>query len=156
MSRKILVVLHSAIKALRKLIFRGVNDMIPSSNGFDDNSSNTTNKQYLIAFEEWLSRHIHSYDMLVDYLDCIEIYLEKYLSATNVDVRSAAYKINHYIDCWLPDNKECSARVIKRHISAIKHFYNFLHDEGVVDSNILEEVQSTIKSNSQKWLSSWQ
>ena len=114
-----------------------------------------TNKKLLSEFKIWLQSSNLSEKTIHNHISNINFYINEYLLyyEEHIKAQDGIGDVSTFLGDWFIRKAMWASKVqIKSNAASITKFYTFLLGKGLVTSNDLNELKSTIKSELPEWI----
>jgi len=112
------------------------------------------NAKLLADFEQWLSEKSLAEKTVRRHVENVEFYIDTFL--LNEDAIPAKEGIGHismFLGYWfIRKAMWASPGAIRENAASLKKFYVFMHEQGHVDADDLQDLKETIKEEMPEWM----
>jgi hypothetical protein len=112
------------------------------------------NAKLLDDFEEWLSGLGLSEKTIRQHMDNVEFYINTFLLYEDaIPAREGASHVSMFLGYWfIRKAMWASPSSIRDNAASLKKFYSFMHEQGQIDTDDLQDLKETIKDEMPDWL----
>jgi hypothetical protein len=114
----------------------------------------SSNKKLLAEFKIWLKSSNFSEKTINDHISNIDFYINEYLLYYEpIEAQDGIGDVSTFLGDWFIRKAMWASKAhIKSNAASITKFYTFLLGKGLVTSNDLNELKSTIKAELPEWI----
>ena len=112
------------------------------------------NAGLLSDFGDWLAHRGLSAQTIRMHVQNCDLYINTYLLYEDaIEAKDGAYQVGMFLGYWFIRKAAWSSvPSIRRQASSLKKFYTFLHEQGFVQEEAVQQVRETIKERMPEWL----
>ena len=112
------------------------------------------NATLLADFEQWLSEKGLVEKTIERHVGNVEFYLNTFLLYSDaVPAKKGASELSSFLGDWfIRKAMWASPSAIKQVAASLKKFYSFMHEQGKISADELQDLKETVKEEMPEWL----
>ncbi len=112
------------------------------------------NATLLADFEQWLAEKRLVENTIRQHVENVEFYVNTFLLYEDaIPAREGASSVSMFLGYWfIRKAMWASPTSIKQNAASLKKFYSFMHEQGQIDADDLEDLKETIKEDMPEWV----
>lgn len=112
------------------------------------------NAKLLADFNQWLSKEGLAKKTVRRHVDNTEFYINTFLLNDDaIPAKDGASHISMFLGYWfIRKAMWASPGAIRENAASLKKFYTFMHEQGHIDADELQDVKATIKEEMPEWV----
>ncbi len=112
------------------------------------------NAELLTKFKQWLTQRGLATKTIQRHLENVDFYLNTFLLHEDaISAREGVGHISMFLGFWfIRKALWASPGSIRQNATSLKKFYTFMHEQGQLDADDLQELKHTIKEEMPEWL----